>query len=64
MKLTPANTCEDTTLTNIDEILSNLIKDIQEKQGKLSEYQDKIDEAAEAIKASLSWLVGEIMKEN
>ena len=61
-KLTPANTCEDTTLTNIDEILSNLIKDIQEKQGKLSEYQDKIDEAAEAIKASLSWLVGEIMK--
>ena len=62
MKLTPANTCEDTTLTNIDEILSNLIKDIQEKQGKLSEYQDKIDEAAEAIKSSLNWLVGEIMK--
>ena len=62
MKLTPANTCENTTLTNIDETLSNLIKFIQEKQGKLSEYQDKIDEAAEAIKSSLSWLVGEIMK--
>ena len=61
-KLTPANTCEDTTLTNIDEILSNLIKDIQEKQGKLSEFQDDIDEAAESIKSSLSWLVGEIMK--
>ena len=63
MKLTPANTCEDTTLTNIDETLSNLIKDIQEKQGKLSEYQDKIDEAAETIKSSLNWLVGEIMRE-
>ena len=62
MKLTPANTCEDTTLTSIDETLSNLIKFIQEGQGKLSEYQDKIDEAAEAIKSSLSWLVGEIMK--
>ena len=62
VKLTPANTCENTTLTNIDETLSNLIKFIQEKQGKLSEYQDKIDEAAEAIKSSLSWLVGEIMK--
>ena len=62
MKLTPANTCEDTTLTSIDETLSNLIKFIQEKQGKLSEYQDKIDEAAETIKSSLSWLVGEIMK--
>jgi len=62
MKLTPANTCENTTLTNIDETLSNLIKFIQEGQGKLSEYQDKIDEAAEAIKSSLSWLVGEIMK--
>ena len=63
MILTPANTCEDTTLTNIDETLRNLIKDIQEKQGKLSEYQDKIDEAAETIKSSLNWLVGEIMRE-
>ena len=63
MKLTPANTCEDTTLTNIDETLNNLIKDIKEKQGKLSEYQDKIDEAAETIKSSLNWLVGEIMRE-
>ena len=62
MKLTPANTCENTTLTNIEEALENLIKFIQEKQGKLSEYQDKIDEVAELIKASLSWLVGEIMK--
>lgn len=62
IKLTPANTCENTTLTNIDEILSNLIKFIQEGQGKISDYQDKIDEAAESIKASLSWLVGEIMK--
>ena len=63
MKLTPANTCEDTTLTNIDETLNNLIKFIQEGQGKLSEYQDKIDEAAETIKSSLNWLVGEIMRE-
>ena len=62
MKLTPANTCENTTLTNIEEALENLIKFIQEGQGKLSDYQDKIDEAAEFIKASLSWLVGEIMK--
>ena len=62
MKLTPANTCENTTLTNIEEALENLIKFIQEGQGKLSEYQDKIDEVAEFIKASLSWLVGEIMK--
>ena len=62
MKLTPANTCENTTLTNIEEALENLIKFIQEVQGKLSEYQDKIDEVAEFIKASLSWLVGEIMK--
>ena len=61
-KLTPANTCENTTLTNIEETLSNLIKFIQETQGKLSEYQDKIDEAAEVIKSALSWLVGEIMK--
>jgi len=62
MKLTPANTCENTTLTNIEEALENLIKFIQEGQGKLSDYQDKIDEVAEFIKASLSWLVGEIMK--
>ena len=62
IKLTPANTCENTTLTNIEEALENLIKFIQEGQGKLSEYQDKIDEVAEFIKASLSWLVGEIMK--
>ena len=63
MILTPANTCEDTTLTNIDETLRNLIKFIKETQGKLSEYQDKIDEAAETIKSSLNWLVGEIMRE-
>ena len=62
MKLTPANTCENTTLTNIEEALDNLIKFIQEGQGKISEYQDKIEEVAEFIKASLSWLVGEIMK--
>lgn len=62
VKLTPANTCENTTLTNIEEALENLIKFIQEGQGKISEYQDKIEEVAEFIKASLSWLVGEIMK--
>ena len=62
MKLTPANTCENTTLTNIEEALDNLIKFIQEGQGKISEYQDKIEEVAEFIKASLSWLVGAIMK--
>ena len=63
MKVSPANTCENTTLTTIQNELENLIKKIQEKQAKISELQKDIDEVAEVIKSSMSWLVGEIFKE-
>ena len=63
MKVSPANTCENTTLTTIQNELENLIKKIQEKQAKISELQKDIDEVAEVIKSAMSWLVGEIFKE-
>jgi len=63
MKVSPANTCENTTLTTIENELQNLIKKIQEKQAKISELKQDIDEVAEVIKGAISWLVGEIFKE-
>ena len=62
-KVTFANTCENTTITGIEAELENLIKWLRERQGKISEYQQKIDETAEVIKSHMNWLVGEIIKE-
>lgn len=62
--LSPANTCENTSLTNIENELENLIKYIEDNGlTKIEEYKDKIDESAEFIKSSMSWLVGEIFKQ-
>ena len=61
-KLHFANTCENTTITGIEDTLENLIKWLQERQGKISDFQEKIDETAELIKSSMNWLVGEIIK--
>ena len=61
-KATFANTCENTTISNIETALENLIKFLQERQGKISEFQEKIDETADVIKSSMNWLVGEIIK--
>lgn len=62
-KVNFANTCENTTISNVETALENLIKWLQERQGKISEFQEKIDETADEIKSSMNWLVGEIIKE-
>ena len=61
-KVVFANTCENTTLTGVEAVLENLIKWLHERQGKIGEFQEKIDETAEIIKSHMNWLIGEITK--
>lgn len=56
-----ANSCEDSTTSTIKSEVNNFLKDIQKAQGKISEYQNKINQTAEAIKASASKFVGDMV---
>ena len=55
-----ANTCENTTQTVIKTEIDNLLKNIQEAQGKISEYRVAIQNAAEVIKGALGWVINEL----
>ena len=55
-----ADTCENTTIKSIKAEVNNLLKQIQDAQGKISEYQQSIRNTAEVIKSYLNWLVGEM----
>jgi hypothetical protein len=56
-----ADTCGDTSIKTVKNEINNLLKDIQEAQGKISEYQQKIQNAAEVIKSAINWVVGRMM---
>lgn len=56
-----ADTCEDTTIKTVKSEVNNLLKDIQEAQGKIAEYKQAIQNTAEVIKSSVNWVVGRIM---
>jgi len=56
-----ADTCGDSTIKGIKSEVNNLLKDIQQAQGKISENQQKIRQVAEVIKSYASWIVGRMM---
>ena len=56
-----ADTCEDTTIKTIKSEVNNLLKTIQQAQGKISEYKQAIQNTAEVIKGAVNWIVGRIM---
>jgi hypothetical protein len=56
-----ADTTEDTTVKTIKSEVNNLLKTIQQAQGKISEYQQAIQNTAEVIKSAVNWVVGRIM---
>ena len=56
-----ADTCGDTTVKTIKSEVNNLLKTIQQAQGKISEYGQAIQNTAEVIKSSVNWIVGRIM---
>jgi hypothetical protein len=56
-----ADTCGDTTIKTIKSEVNNLLKDVQEYQGKIGEYQQKIQKASQVIKSAINWIVGRMM---
>ncbi len=59
-KVVFADTCEDTTIKTVKSEVDNLLKDIQDAQGKISDFKQAIQNTAEVIKGAVNWLVGEI----
>ena len=60
--VTPANTCENTTVSTTEAALQNLLKKFEKYDRDLNKLQQDIDKTAEVIKGSAGWLVGEIFK--
>lgn len=60
MNVVLANTCENTTQAVVKSEIDNLLNTIQNTQGKISEYKQKIQNAAEVIKGALGWIVNEM----
>ena len=60
--VTPANTCENTTVSTTEAALQNLLKKFEKYDKDLNKLQQDIDKTAEVIKGSAGWLVGEIFK--
>lgn len=61
-KVVFADSCEDTTFKTIESEIDNLVDFLQKAQGKVSEYRQKIQKAAEVIKSALNWVIGKMMK--
>lgn len=56
-----ADTCGDSTIKTIKTEVNNLLKSLQDAQGKIDQYKGEIRKTAEAIKSALNWLVGQII---
>ena len=56
-----ADTCENSTIKTIKTEVNNLLKTLQDAQGKIDQYKQEIRKTAEAIKSALNWLVGQII---
>ena len=56
-----ADTCGDSSIKGVKTEINNLLKTIQQAQGKIGEYQQAIQNTAEVIKSSISWIVGRMM---
>jgi hypothetical protein len=56
-----ADTCGDSSIKTIRAEINNLLKTVQQAQGKISEFQQKIQQTAEVIKTAINWIVGRMM---
>jgi hypothetical protein len=55
-----ADTCEDTTFKNIKNELQNLMKFVQNAEGGINEYRQRINAAVDVITSSINWVVGKM----